>query len=198
MIARLKGLFVSYKDNTILIDVNNIAYEVEVSSSDCEKIKLLNYESVLVIYTHFIIREDLHALYGFLEMGNRDLFRVLIKVGGIGPKIALAILSTLNKEQIISAVELNAVDILCTVPGIGKKVAERLILELKGKLLLIDNLLTFDKSISNKYANDIISALKGLGFNDRNISQVLSKLPNDIKDISAGVKLALQLIKENK
>lgn len=198
MIARLKGLFVSYKENTILVDVNCIAYEVEVNSNDCEKIKQLSYESELILYTHFIIREDLHALYGFLEIESRDLFRVLIKVSGIGPKIALAILSTLNREQIINAIELGTIDVLCTVPGIGKKVAERLVLELKGKLLSIDNLLTFDKNINNKHTNDIISALKGLGFNDRNIFQVLSKLPKDIKDIGTGVKLALQLIKDNK
>ncbi len=132
MIGRLSGTLASKQPPQILVDVGGVGYEVDVPMSTyC----ILPPEGARVtLETHLIVREDAHLLYGFLTASEKAAFRALIRVSGVGPRMALAVLSGLTVEQLSQAVESGETSMLVRVPGIGKKTAERLLLELKGKL----------------------------------------------------------------
>jgi len=193
MIGKLTGELISLKPPSVVVDVSGVGYEVDLPMSDCAEIGALGKQ--VVLYTHLAVREDAHLLYGFLTLSSRDCFRQLIKVSGIGPKIALALLSTLTVEQIAAAIASGNAAILTKTPGIGNKVAERLLLELKGKYLSDSNgssslLVNQSQAI---YA-DITHALASLGYNDKEINHVMRDLPSNIADLSSGIKAALKLL----
>lgn len=192
MIAKLDGVLLELHPPSALISVAGVAYEVDLPLSDCEMLPA--FGAKVSLYTHLQIREDAHSLYGFLSRDSRDCFRGLIKVSGIGARIALALLSTLTVEQLIIAVNNADKTILCKTPGVGAKVAERMILELKGKLGLgytsVDTGAKFDVSIRN----DIVKALTSLGYSDKDILRVMKGLPLEITKVSVGIKAALQLL----
>jgi Holliday junction DNA helicase RuvA len=133
MIARITGTLVSKRNNMVLIEVNGVGYEIEMPLIDaCE---LLEYGQIYALHTHFVVREDAHLLFGFIKEDRRDLFRLLIKVNGVGPKVALAILSALDVEELVSCIQEEDIPRLIKVPGIGKKTAERLIIEMRDRLV---------------------------------------------------------------
>jgi holliday junction DNA helicase RuvA len=132
MIGRIEGQFVELSDNIILLAVGGVGYEIEVSSNVLAALPLR--DGALRLYTHFVVREDAQQLYGFASRSERDLFRVLLRTTGFGPKLALAVVSSVTLAELNGAVHGNDVDALLRVPGIGRKKAERLLLELKGKL----------------------------------------------------------------
>jgi len=132
MIGRIEGQFVEIADNVVLLAVGGVGYEVEVSGNVLTA--LPGRDGVLRLYTHFVVREDAQQLYGFASRNERDLFRILLRTSGFGPKLALAVVSSVSLAELAGAVQDNAVDALLRVPGIGRKKAERLLLELKGKL----------------------------------------------------------------
>ncbi|MDG2089847.1 MAG: Holliday junction branch migration protein RuvA [Gammaproteobacteria bacterium] len=132
MIGRIKGILVGKLANQILIDVNGLGYEVEVPMSTLFQLPEAGSEAVL--HTHLVVREDAQLLYGFYEMHERTLFRLLIKLNGVGPKMALGILSGLNIRELAECVRRNDINALVRLPGVGKKTAERLIIELRDKL----------------------------------------------------------------
>lgn len=198
MIGRLSGTLLSSRPPQILLDVSGVGYEVDVPISDCAK--LPDSGSVIVLYTHLVIREDAHALYGFLTVQSRDSFRSLIKVSGVGPRIALALLSTLSLNELNMALQNGDVTSLSRTPGIGKKLAERMLLELKGKFIFEPD---FDADLLVKQfagntlpgiQSDIRNALSSLGYNDKEISAVIKQLPDSIADLSSGIKEALKLL----
>ena len=193
MIGYLSGKLLYIKPPQILIDVSGVGYEVDLPIPDCTNLPLINQS--VVLYTHLIIRDDAHLLYGFLTIESRDYFRTLIKISGVGPKIALALLSTLSLSELTFALSQGDVGMLCRTPGIGKKVAERMILELKGKLSVINNFIpTLSDKNNGNIRLDIANALVSLGYNDKEINRIMHQLSPDICDLSLGIKEALRIL----
>ena len=197
MISSLFGNIIYNKPPQILIDVNGVGYEVNLPIS--EFCLLPKNDAKIKIYTHLMIREDSHTLYGFTTIEGRDCFRNIIKVSGIGAKIGLAILSTLLVEELYLALNNNDVNQLCRVPGIGKKVAERMILELSGKLVYNkDQILNASKSTTSNVKVDTINALLSLGYNEKEIYKIIPKLSADNTDINTMIKESLKLLNTHK
>jgi Holliday junction DNA helicase RuvA len=132
MISRLAGQLLAKTPPSLLVDVQGLGYEVEVPMSTFYSLPEVGQPVVLL--THLVVREDAHLLYGFATPAERQAFRELIRISGVGPRIGLAVLSGLSVDQLVQAVTLQEVALLTRVPGIGKKTAERLVLELKGRL----------------------------------------------------------------
>lgn len=193
MIGRLVGVIAHVKPPMVLIDVGGVGYEVDLPIPDFAILGIKG--QTVTLHTHLVIREDVHSLYGFANIEGRDTFRTLIKVSGIGPRIALALLSTLSPQELHHALDNSDVTKLSQTPGIGKKMAERMILELKGKLHIESDGLLFsakDSTTSILYG-DIANALLSLGYGDKEIKGVIKVLPQDITDLSNGIKEALRL-----
>ena len=132
MIGRIEGQLVEITDNVVLLAVGGVGYEVEVTHGVLAG--LPGRDKAVRLYTHFVVREDAQQLYGFGSRGERDLFRVLIRISGVGPKLALALISSMTLAELASAVRHDDVDVLVRVPGVGRKKAERLLVELRDKL----------------------------------------------------------------
>jgi Holliday junction DNA helicase RuvA len=188
MIGRLTGTLAEKSPPQLLIDVNGVGYEVDVPMSSFYNLPGLGERVSLL--THFVVREDAQVLFGFLTHDERATFRLLVKISGVGPRTALAILSGLSVAELAQAVSLQQSTRLVKVPGIGKKTAERLLLELKGKL---GDALAVPASVANHAQGDILQALLALGYNDREAAAALKALPAEI-GVSDGIKLALRAL----
>ncbi len=189
MIGRISGLLANKSPPQLLIDVNGIGYEIDVPMSSFYNLPEVGERVSLL--THHVVREDAHVLFGFLSSPERDTFRTLIKISGVGPRSALSILSGLSVNELVIAVTEQDSARLVKVPGIGKKTAERLLLELKDKL---SNPLTSAHTPSiNDAQRDIVQALLALGYNDRDANTALKALPSDAS-VSEGIKLALRAL----
>ena len=188
MIGRLTGVLAGKSPPQILIDVNGVGYEVDVPMSSFYNLPALGERVTLL--THFVVREDAQLLFGFLTHDERVTFRQLVKISGVGPRMALSILSGLSVGDLARAVSLQDSARLVKVPGIGKKTAERLLLELKGKL---GETLATPISINSVAQGDILQALVALGYSDREASAALKALPADVA-VSDGIKLALRAL----
>jgi Holliday junction DNA helicase RuvA len=196
MIGRLNGVVLELRPPQVLLDVSGVGYEVDVPISDCAKFETLNNN--VTLYTHLVVREDAHALFGFLTVESRDSFRSLIKVSGVGPRIALALLSTLSLNELHLALQNGDVASLSRTPGIGKKLAERMLLELKGKFIFetgfnVQNTANAQTQLPAVMA-DVRNALSSLGYNDKEISSVMKQLPETLTDLSSGIREALKLL----
>lgn len=190
MIGRIQGKLIESNPPRILVDVHGVGYEIDVPMSTFYS--LPNLGSEVTLLTHMIVREDAQLLYGFLTAEERETFRILLKVSGIGARTALAVLSGLSVPDLVNAVALQDAAILTRVPGIGKKTAERLILELKDKLTgALPN--ATGLTSMNSVTSDIINALIGLGYTDREARAAVKKLPDDVS-VSDGIRMALQNI----
>ena len=187
MIGRIQGTLIESNPPQVLVDVHGIGYEVDVPMSTFYNLPGLGEKVTLL--THMVVREDAQLLYGFLTASERDCFRQLLKVTGIGARSALAILSGMSVEMLVQAVAMQEVGILTKVPGIGKKTAERLILELKDKLG--SAMISSGVTVASSAIADVIKALVSLGYSEREATQAAKKLPEDI-DLSEGIRLALQ------
>lgn len=192
MIGRLTGTLLEKNPPQILLDVNGVGYEVEVPMSTFYNLPNLGERVVLV--THMAVREDGHFLYGFGGEDERATFRQLLKISGIGARTALAVLSGMSVADLASAVALQESGRLVKVPGIGKKTAERLLLELKDKLAKALPGVS-GTSVSPQYAaqSDIVNALLALGYNDKEANAALKQLPAEI-GVSEGIRAALKLL----
>jgi Holliday junction DNA helicase RuvA len=186
MIGRLTGTLAEKSPPQLLVDVNGVGYEVDVPMSTFYNLPALGERVTLL--THFIVREDAQILFGFLSHEERTTFRQLVKISGVGPRTALAILSGLSVGELAQAIALQETGRLVKVPGIGKKTAERLLLELKGKL---GDAVAAPASIASDAQADILQALIALGYSDREASAALKQLPADI-GVSDGIKFALK------
>jgi Holliday junction DNA helicase RuvA len=187
MIARLIGVLAEKAPPYVLVDVNGVGYELQVPMSTFYNLPELGAKVSLL--TQFIVREDAQLLYGFLTAGERASFRELIKISGVGPRIALALLSGLNTGELAQAVAAQDTSRLVKVPGIGKKTAERLLLELKGKLGPALDVPGF-VAVSDTQG-DILQALIALGYSDKEAQLALKQLPPDAS-VSDGIKQALK------
>jgi Holliday junction DNA helicase RuvA len=186
MIGRLTGVIAEKSPPLVLIDVNGIGYEVDVPMSTFYNLPALGERATLL--THFVVREDAQILFGFGSIEERATFRQLIKISGVGPKMALALLSGLSVAELSLAVSKQDSGRLVKVPGIGKKTAERLLLELKGKL---GPDLALPASVANEAQSDILQALLALGYSDKEAAAALKSLPPDV-GVSEGIKLAMK------
>jgi Holliday junction DNA helicase RuvA len=188
MIGRLTGLVAEKSPPQVLIDVGGVGYEVDVPMSSYYNLPGLGERTTLLI--HMVVREDAQLLYGFATQQERATFRELVKISGVGPRTALSILSGLSVADLAGAVSRQEGGRLQKVPGIGKKTAERLLLELKGKLGA-DLGLPASNDVSSAAQADILQALVALGYNDKDAAAALKKLPADVS-VSDGIKLALK------
>ncbi len=186
MIGRLSGLLAEKNPPQLLVDVNGVGYEVDVPMSTFYNLPALGERVTLL--THFVVREDAQVLFGFLTAEERATFRLLVKISGVGPRTALSILSGLSVAELAQAISLQESGRLIKVPGIGKKTAERLLLELKGKLGAD---LALPTSVGSDAQGDILQALVALGYSDREAALALKSLPADV-GVSDGIKLALK------
>jgi Holliday junction DNA helicase RuvA len=189
MIGRLSGLLAQKSPPLVLLDVGGVGYEVDVPMSTFYNLPALGEKVVLL--THFVVREDAQVLFGFLTESERATFRQLVKISGVGPRTALSILSGLSVDELAQAVARQDGARLVKVPGIGKKTAERLLLELKGKLGP-DLALPAAAPVSDAQA-DITQALQALGYSEREAAAALKALPADV-GVSEGIKLALKAL----
>jgi len=189
MIGRLTGVIAEKSPPQVLIDVQGVGYEVDVPMSSFYNLPGLGERTTLL--THFVVREDAQLLYGFLTHEERATFRQLIKISGVGPRTALSILSGLSVSELSQAVTQQQAGRLVKVPGIGKKTAERLLLELKGKLGA--DLGLPGATVASDAQADIVQALMALGYNEREAAAALKALPADV-GVSDGIKLALKAL----
>lgn len=188
MIGKLTGTLSDKNPPELVVDCHGVGYEVNVPMSTFYNLPGLG--ETVTLLTHFVVREDAQVLFGFLTHDERATFRLLVKISGVGPRTALAILSGLSVGELAQAVTLQQSARLVKVPGIGKKTAERLLLELKGKL---GDALGAPASVAAGHQTDILQALLALGYSDREAAAALKALPPDVA-VGEGIKLALRAL----
>lgn len=177
MIGRLSGILLEKHPPQVLVDVQGVGYEVDVPMSTFYNLPAAGEK--LSLYTHFSVREDAQQLYGFLTTKEREAFRLLIRITGVGPKLALAVLSGLSVDELAQAVTLQESGRLTRIPGVGRKTAERLLLELKGKLA--DALPSGPAAAAPAGIQaDVLHALIALGYADREAAPVVKQLPEGL------------------
>jgi Holliday junction DNA helicase RuvA len=189
MIGRLTGTLSDKNPPQVLVDCHGVGYEVDVPMSTFYNLPGLGEKVSLL--THFIVREDAQILYGFGTPAERETFRQLIKISGVGPRTALGVLSGMSVADIAQAVTAQDAGRLVKVPGIGKKTAERLLLELKGKLGA--DIGAGSLGATSDAQADILQALVALGYSDKEAALALKALPADV-GVTEGIKLALKAL----
>ena len=193
MISRLSGRLIEKMPPQIVIDVQGVGYEVDVSMQTYYVLPALNESASL--YTQLVVREDAHLLFGFATREERATFRQLVKVSGIGAKTAMGILSALSSDDLANAIDREDLKCLSSVPGIGKKTAERMVLELRGKLSSLTPVggLFGASAPETQSHDDVASTLLALGYTEKEARAAVKTLPKDV-DVSEGVRLALKNI----
>ena len=193
MIGRISGILAEKNPPQILVDVGGIGYEVGVPMSSFYN--LPNIGDKVTLLTEFIVREDAQLLFGFLTQDERITFRQLLKISGVGARTALAVLSGMSVADLAHAVAIQEVGRLTKVPGIGKKTAERLLLELKGKLPTAPGVAAGGGALMSvpDVSSDILNALIALGYNEREALSAMKGLPEDVT-VSDGIRQALKLL----
>ncbi len=193
MIGRIQGILLEKNPPQVVVDCHGVGYEIDVPMSTFYNLPSVGGQ--VTLFTHLAIREDAHVLYGFGTADERILFRQLIKITGVGARTALALLSGISTKEMAEVVALQDTARLCRVPGIGKKTAERLLLELKGKL---------DTSIvpvaeatpADTNRADIQNALLALGYSEKETLLAVKQLPADCS-VSDGIKMALKSLSKS-
>ena len=193
MIGRLKGLLLEKTPPHVIVDCHGVGYEVEVPMSTFYNLPALG--EAVTLLTHFVVREDAQLLYGFGTDRERATFRQLLKVNGVGAKSALSILSGLSVDDLIQAIALQETAMLTRVPGVGKKTAERLLLELKDKFS-VEGLTNASTGGSKSASGDVLNALLALGYNEREALAAVKLLPADIV-LADGIRQALKSLSKS-
>jgi Holliday junction DNA helicase RuvA len=190
MIGRLAGTLLEKNPPQILLDVQGVAYEIDVPMSTFYN--LPDIGDRLTLFTHLVVREDAHLLFGFGSENERRAFRQLIRISGVGARIALAVLSGLSVAELAQAVSMQDSGRLTKIPGIGKKTAERLLLELKDKLGA-DLTTAVGVYRPAPVAADVLNALLSLGYSDKEAARAVRELPEGIA-VGDGIRQALKLL----
>ncbi|QLC74304.1 Holliday junction branch migration protein RuvA [Pseudomonas sp. LPB0260] len=185
MIGRLRGTLAEKQPPHVMVDVNGLGYELEVPMTTLYRLPAVG-ES-LTLHTHLVVREDAHLLYGFFEKRERELFRELIRLNGVGPKLALALMSGLEVDELVRCVQAQDTSALVRVPGVGKKTAERLLVELKGRFKAWEavpgmaTLVVEPQGIAavSSAENDAVSALISLGYKPQEASRAVSAIKEE-------------------
>ena len=183
MIGRLSGRLVAKHPPQVMVDCNGVAYELDVPMSTFYSLPATG--EAVTLHTHLVVREDAQALYGFGTQEERAVFRQLLKISGVGARTALSVLSGLSVPELAQAVALQETARLTKIPGVGKKTAERLLLELKGKLA--------DARPAVPGASDVLDALLGLGYSEKEALAALKGLPPGLP-LTEGIRAALKAL----
>lgn len=193
MIGRLTGVLAAKNPPQILLDVQGVGYEIDVPMSTFYNLPAAGEK--VTLQTHLVVREDGQFLYGFLGEDERAAFRQLLKVSGIGARIALAVLSGMSVRELVQAVTLQESGRLVKIPGIGKKTAERLLLELRDRLpkAAVGAAQSGEGALDHAPADDILNALMALGYSEREVVPVLKALPEGLV-VAEGIRQALKLL----
>ncbi len=188
MIGRISGKLAEKQPPLILVDVNGVGYEIDVPMSTFYQLPATG--TSVTLYTQLIVREDAHLLYGFASEGERQVFRQLLRVNGVGAKMALAVLSGLSIADLSRAVAEQDAARLTKVPGVGKKTAERLLLELRDKIAVQGA--AGGRAVAQPRGNDdVLNALLALGYNEREAAGAVKQIAADM-DVSEGIRQALR------
>ena len=202
MIGRLRGIILEKQPPEILLEVSGVGYELQLPMTCFYELPSLGEE--VILYTHFVVREDAQLLYGFNNRRERSLFRELLKANGVGPKLALAILSGMSANQVVSAIEREDISSLIKLPGVGKKTAERLVVEMKDRLKGWSDGALFTSmtdAVGVAQANgeplsnveeEAISALLALGYKPQQAATVVSKVAKPEMKVEALIREALR------
>ena len=188
MIGRIQGVLVEKNFPQVIVSCNGVGYEIDVPMSTFYPLPRAGEEVTLL--THLVVREDAHLLFGFLTVAERAAFRQLLKISGVGPKVALSVLSGLSVEDLSAAVADGDAGRLTKIPGIGKKTAERLILELRDKL---PKVASETRSDGRAASGEVVSALLALGYNDREAQAAAKGLPADLQ-LADAIRQALKAL----
>ena len=190
MIGSIRGRLLEKNPPQILVETNGVGYEIDVPMSTLYNLPDIGAE--VFLYTHYVVREDAELLFGFSTKAERSLFRLLIRISGIGPKIALSILSGISASILAQAVSQAEPGLLTRIPGVGKKTAERIVLELKGKIDTVVDSADSQTPTSGAKA-DIISALVSLGYSEREALQAVKGLAAHVT-VNDGIREALKAL----
>lgn len=195
MIGRIVGTLIEKTPPELLVDVGGIGYEVSVSMTTVYDLPQIGEK--VILFTHFLVKEDSQTLYGFIDKSERALFRVLIKVNGIGPKMALAVLSSMSTEDLISNVQDSDVSALTRIPGVGKKTAERLIIELRDKLGQAAKTDLFSapavlRQVQADPRQEAEAALISLGYKPQEAAKAIASVPIDAASSEDVIRAALK------
>jgi Holliday junction DNA helicase RuvA len=190
MIGRIQGILVSVHPPRLLVDCQGVGYEIDVPMSTLYQLPETNQKITLL--THFQVREDAQQLFGFATETEREAFRQLIKIGGVGSRTALAVLSGMSVNELAQAIAMQEAGRLTQVPGIGKKTAERLCLELKGKLAP-DLGIVGDKLQAVEASSEVLQALLALGYSEKEAHLALKQIPPDTT-VSDGIRMGLKYL----
>lgn len=193
MIGRLQGVVLAKQPPAVLIDVHGVGYELEVPMSTFCDLPALH--ASVVLHTHLVVREDAHLLFGFATLAERNAFRLLLRVAGVGPKLALALLSGLTVGELAGVVARQETGRLTRVPGVGKKTAERLLLELRDKFVDTDYAVDGrpPPDPAGAAQQDVANALAALGYNDKEIARALKDVP-DGTAVEDAIRRSLRLL----
>ena len=199
MIGRLTGLVADKQAPDVLIDVNGVGYEVQLPLTSFYELPEEGQQTT--IYTHFVVREDAQLLYGFCSKQERSLFRLLIKANGVGPKLGLTILSGMTAEQFVTCVEHDDVTTLVKLPGVGKKTAERLLIEMRDRIKDLDVSPEFMPKLSmessliknkNTEFDDAVSALVSLGYSSQQANKAVKSVHSEGSESEVLIRMALK------
>ena len=196
MIGRIRGTLVDKKPPEIQIDVAGICYEVQVPMSTLYQLPELGKE--LTLHTHFVVREDAQLLYGFFEEQDKSMFRSLIKINGVGPKMALGILSSMQANEFVRAVRGNDINAMVKMPGIGKKTAERLLIEMRDRLKDWDDdteASSTEVQVSASITNDAETALISLGYKPQQAAHAIAAVLKANPEITGSEELIRRSLK---
>ena len=193
MIGRIQGILVSVHPPRLLVDCQGVGYEIDVPMSTLYQLPETNQKITLL--THFQVREDAQQLFGFATETEREAFRQLIKISGVGSRTALAVLSGMSVNELAQAIAMQEAGRLTQVPGIGKKTAERLCLELKGKLAP-DLGIVGDKPQAIEASSEVLQALLALGYSEKESHLALKQIPSDTT-VSYGIRIGLKFLSKS-
>ena len=190
MIARLTGRVLTLDQGVLVLDVNGVGYEIEVASSTANSVEI---DKIVTLETLLIIREDAQILFGFTELTEKKLFQLLIKINGVGPRLAIGIMSGLNEDELSLAIMEKDIKVLTSLPGVGKKTAERLVIELQDKI-------TFEKASGeknkSKMSQELLSDLEGtllnLGYKPQEVDFAIHRMKIESTDLEVLIKAALK------
>jgi Holliday junction DNA helicase RuvA len=185
VIGRLRGTLAEKQPPHVIIDINGLGYELEVPMTTLYRLPSVG--EPLTLHTHLVVREDAHLLYGFFEKRERELFRELIRLNGVGPKLALALMSGLEVDELVRCVQAQDTSVLVRIPGVGKKTAERLLVELKDRFKAWETVPGMSSLVVeprtggavSSAENDAVSALISLGYKPQEASRAVSAIKED-------------------
>ncbi|MBQ61863.1 MAG: Holliday junction branch migration protein RuvA [Gammaproteobacteria bacterium] len=192
MIGRISGRIVEKAMDLVLIDVSGVAYEIEIPHTTYDRLDEINGD--VTLHTHLVVRQDAQLLYGFFSQRERELFRLLIKINKVGPKVAIAILSRIEIEAFIRCVQEKDIKTLNAIPGVGRVMAERLIVEIGDKLTQWETELPAVNSVIKDVVADAESALVGLGFKPQEAARALAQIQAPGDEVETLIKQALKLL----